>query len=310
MRAKPIFTDGSGQEITEQLSGLPIACYVSRFTPDAYQYIDWHWHTELQLCIVLKGSVEWRIGTENVYAGEGEGIFINSQQVHRTATTGDEALLFCVDFMPALLCPDPSSALYIRAVEPVLRSQGLRCRKLEADSPATAQIREMYEVFAGRLSGFEFRLAARIFDLWPMLCSALEPLLDEAGADGGSAQIRSILQYIRQNYSHSLTLEEIAAHAGISRSECCRFFKRQTGQTLFDYLRQYRIRRSLPLLRETDLPVARVAAEVGFSDQSYFTACFRRMMGLTPGRYRAGKGRETVGIGSDAVPQKNPVNIS
>lgn len=72
----------------------------------------------------------------------------------------------------------------------------------------------------------------------------------------------------------------------MSRSECCRYFRKETGQTLFRYLIEYRIEQSARLLRETDRSLAQIAAEVGFGSQSHYTDSFRREKGCTPLQYR------------------------
>lgn len=79
---------------------------------------------------------------------------------------------------------------------------------------------------------------------------------------------------------------------GLSRSECCRYFKKQSGQTISDYLLRYRIHKSMYLLEETDSTIARVAQSCGFSSQSYYTRRFRELTGMTPKQYRQKENKE------------------
>ena len=81
-------------------------------------------------------------------------------------------------------------------------------------------------------------------------------------------------------------LEDMARQVGLCKSECCRFFKRQMGQSLFDYLLDYRIGRSLALLEEGGATVAEVASQVGFSNPAYFSKVFRARMGHSPREYQ------------------------
>ena len=92
--------------------------------------------------------------------------------------------------------------------------------------------------------------------------------------------------YLQKNYDVGISLDEIADYIGLSRSECCRYFKRKSGQTISDYLRQYRIHKSLDLLIETDDPISQIAQNCGFSNQSYYTKEFRKQTGITPKQYR------------------------
>lgn len=83
-----------------------------------------------------------------------------------------------------------------------------------------------------------------------------------------------------------ITLEDVARQVGLCKSECCRFFKRQMNQSLFEYLLDYRIGRSLPLLQEGSATVAEVASQVGFSNPAYFSKVFRSRMKRSPREYQ------------------------
>ena len=73
---------------------------------------------------------------------------------------------------------------------------------------------------------------------------------------------------------------------GFSASECCRLFKRVTGDTILNYLKSYRLTRSIELLEETELPVSRIALESGFNGASYYIESFKKELKQTPLQYR------------------------
>ena len=102
-----------------------------------------------------------------------------------------------------------------------------------------------------------------------------------------SDSVYKAIEYIRENYANPLALEEIAQRTHLSKAHLSRLFKSETGLTLSDYAKKMRLDKSRRLLGETQLPLAEIAAQCGFSDQSYFTKVFRAATGLTPGRYRA-----------------------
>ncbi|MBZ4324345.1 GlxA family transcriptional regulator, partial [Streptomyces huiliensis] len=100
--------------------------------------------------------------------------------------------------------------------------------------------------------------------------SALEPLLDWLG----------------ENLARSLTVDDIAARAGVSARTLTRRFREQTGTTPLQWLHRARIRRAQRLLEDTRLPVERVGAEVGFGSPTAFRDRFRRTTGVSPRAYR------------------------
>ncbi len=91
---------------------------------------------------------------------------------------------------------------------------------------------------------------------------------------------------IHSRYGEALTIRELAAVAGVSRSQFDRQFQRLFGASPRDYLLRVRINAACRLLAETDRKTSDIAQETGFFDQSHFSRTFRRATGLTPQEYR------------------------
>lgn len=101
-----------------------------------------------------------------------------------------------------------------------------------------------------------------------------------------------VIRYIRENYGKKLTLDEIADSVYWSKSYLSKVFKDEMGQTITAYISSVRIEKSKALLRDTQLPLVEVASAVGFDDQSYFTKTFRKLTGISPGKYRENRSRQ------------------
>ncbi len=95
-----------------------------------------------------------------------------------------------------------------------------------------------------------------------------------------------MIRFLRGHYREELSLEDVGHAVGFSSGECCRLFKRVTGGTILNYLRSYRLTRSIELLEETELPISQVALESGFNGVSYYIECFRKELLMTPLQYR------------------------
>lgn len=100
------------------------------------------------------------------------------------------------------------------------------------------------------------------------------------------APIDSALQFIEDNLDRPLTLEDIAAHAGVSIPHLTRIFKQTTGESVIERLINLRMDRAAVLLTEIDAPLPVIARHVGINDVSYFCRRFRRHFGATPMAYR------------------------
>ena len=100
-------------------------------------------------------------------------------------------------------------------------------------------------------------------------------------------RLRRVRDYIEAHLDEDLSLTAVSEVACLSPYHFSRSFKEATGTAPRRYVIQRRFERAKALLRRTRLPLALIAQEVGFTDQSHLTSIFRREMGVTPGRYRA-----------------------
>jgi len=94
-----------------------------------------------------------------------------------------------------------------------------------------------------------------------------------------------VLEYMQQNLTAPIHLDDLAAIAGLSRFHFIRCFKATTRMTPMQFLDQTRIDYAKALLRKGGVSLAEVSYLAGFSDQSHFTRRFRLRVGLTPGAY-------------------------
>ena len=95
------------------------------------------------------------------------------------------------------------------------------------------------------------------------------------------------IKYIQFNYSHDISVDDIAKAVGVSRSHLYRVFMSNVGQSPIDYLTGYRISEACSLLKNTGLSIAEIAVSVGFFDQFYFSRVFKRAKGMPPSKYIA-----------------------
>jgi AraC family transcriptional regulator len=102
-------------------------------------------------------------------------------------------------------------------------------------------------------------------------------------------RLQRVRDYIETHLEDRMTLANLAEVACLSPYHFSRSFKQVMGIGPQRYVIRRRINRAKTLMRRTNLPLASIAAEVGFNDQSHLTSIFRRETGVTPGRYRAAR---------------------
>lgn len=98
--------------------------------------------------------------------------------------------------------------------------------------------------------------------------------------------IQSALTYIDGNFTESVTLDDIAASADLSRSHMSALFKKTVGMPPYEYLLLKRIEHAVSLLRLSDDSVMNIAVRCGFANLANFNRAFRRVTGMSPSEYR------------------------
>jgi AraC family transcriptional regulator len=118
----------------------------------------------------------------------------------------------------------------------------------------------------------------------------LAPRRPERGRDGRlpRGRLRAVVEYVEEHLDGGPTLEQLAAVARLSAYHFARQFKAATGLPPHQYVILRRVERAKQLLQGGgDLSLAEIASSAGFSDQSQFSRHFKRLLGVTPGQFRA-----------------------
>lgn len=101
-----------------------------------------------------------------------------------------------------------------------------------------------------------------------------------------SGSIQQAFSYINEHFAEKISLEDVAEASSLSRTYLSRYFKKMTGQTLFNYIQQTRIKYASYLLQTGQTSITQIALDCGFDSVSYFNRIFKKYYGITPGQYR------------------------
>lgn len=147
------------------------------------------------------------------------------------------------------------------------------------------------EAMFDRLLAVSTRMPNRYCKIMAQLYSIFGLLLDnalDAEPETVSPEFYLIkaLDFIDTNYQDDISVEDIAASAGLNRKSLYAVFKSLTGFSPKDYLIYYRMCRATTLLKEEALSIETVAVSVGYSDQFHFSKEFKKNVGLSPSVYR------------------------
>ena len=98
--------------------------------------------------------------------------------------------------------------------------------------------------------------------------------------------IQKVCDYVDNNLSQDISLEQMAEFAGVSSFYLSKLFKEEKGETFINFISDKRLETARRLLSETELSIKEITAKVGYNDQNYFSRIFKNKYGLSPKEYR------------------------
>jgi len=229
-----------------------------------------HSHERATLCLVLQGSFTETHGRNSLTCVPSTVLFYPAGEAHAECFQGVRTRCFVIEIKPSWL---------------------------ERLNQFSSLINQPANFHGGRASGLAMRAYQEFCALDEFSPLSIEGFMLEMIAEISrhsqrirdrrpTARIELVREVIEEHFSESLTLTAISELVGLHPVYLAQAFRKAYGSTVGEYTRKLRIEYACRALSKLDIPIARIAANVGFFDQSHFTRTFRRLVGTTPAEYR------------------------
>lgn len=279
--------------------GFPVQVYYIELSKMYMQRIRWHWHLEIEIIIINHGEAYFLSDEQKILLHAGEGILVNQNVMHAIQPADENAncSFYSVVFHPAFLFGYGNTVMSSKYLVPVISSPTFRTMKLNEQDSHLEQIMDLANnVIAANLTkkyGYELIIKSYLCRLWLTLLDSVIPQnitkTKENTISTDETRVKDAILYIELHFHEPITLEQLAASIHISKSECCRCFKRTLQVSPIEYLMKYRIFRATQMLQHGDpeaQSMSSLAFSVGFNNASYFNKVFRQFLGCTPSEYK------------------------
>jgi len=251
-----------------------------------------HWHQDLQIILVLEGEIHLKIGYESIDLKKNDLMLINSNEIHSMKSLkSPNNILF-------LLINDA----FIKQADPDFYDSIATCPFMQAFEQINQNRNKIYgsiESILSFLQGLDGpgqksskKLSDMVKNLLSIMASCHKPLF--VGKARGTADlaeektemINRLLKYLRENFDHKISLQEIAEKEFISIHHLSHSIKDITGYSFREWINYYRLERAEKLLLTTELKLSDVSNKCGFSDPRYFYKQFKKWHNMGPSDYR------------------------
>jgi AraC-like DNA-binding protein len=298
--------DFSHYMVSKKLSFSPMGKYLVDFARDfplRMNYYDFthphaaipNYHDHLEIGYICKGSGLFAIGGKSYPVALGD-VFVVASGVFHLLEADPPGSLKVVNlyFLPELVYRPGSSETDLEYLLLFLNYQKAFDPRIPVDPPTSRRVLQLLEQIAAELKSRDssYRIAVK-----NCLCQILLILNRAVGVEKNSAdtphlrlrdiaRLQPVFDFIHENYSRKMALQELSSASNMSETHLCRYFKRVTGQTITEYIKRCRIDRAKELLIEDEKSITWIAYEVGFESHSYFDRIFHEVTRLTPQEFR------------------------
>jgi AraC-like DNA-binding protein len=258
-----------------------------RFSKAAPQMLYRHSHDDaFEVCLLRRGAAIWQVGGNlfNVQPGE---LFITwpGEPHGGEGNMMHPCELYWIIFR---LSPGSGSFGLTPAETAALHKAllALRCRKFKAPQNMTGYFDRMLTALRSRDPFKQTKVNATMQLLLCDLLSAETAARKSPQTATGTLRFRDLIRKLNETCSEPLTVETLAAKAGLKTSRFRVLFCQETGFSPVEYLTRLRIQKAKTMLLQGDAPVTDIAFDLGFSSSQYFARTFRKLTGLSPRNFR------------------------
>lgn len=293
MQVSKIEVDSNLKEIVQYMSSdFPLVIYTDEFRLFEEGYIRWHWHKYIQISYVLEEQIIFQVDGKEIILNPKEGIIFNSNVLHQIKPYKDNGKMISIMFDSNLISGGEQSLINKKYVNRLIKNSNLNFIILKKDLSWQNQILQYventYSIYNKKEYAYELEVVNNLNYIWLNLIRNLKDEIEKSNnkTSPDDYRVKLAINYIKENYNHEITLDDIAKSCNVSKSECCRSFKRILKTTPFEYLMEYRILKATEYLYHTDESISNICINVGFNGISYFGKIFKKYMHCTPSQYR------------------------
>ncbi|TPE49483.1 helix-turn-helix domain-containing protein [Maribrevibacterium harenarium] len=294
MQIYKIETDELGREVTTHGSpDFPCGTYNEWFSLFFNHEVPWHWHEEIEVVLVVSGATRVQTTTQETIVRAGEAVFVNSNILHRLTKSGEEDChILNAVFHPTLLSGQSYNLVYKKQVLPLTQHPERALFHFKADQPwqqvVISTLGNAFSDWEQNTADKEMVLTMALMFLWQQLSRHTAPVTaPQKQSTKQEHRLHKALNYLHQHFAEPLSVKAVADAANMSESECYRLFRSLLNTTPIGYLTEHRLRLAAETISTTDLPIAMIADNTGFTCPAYFAKKFKQQFGVTPKGFRA-----------------------
>ncbi|WP_252231917.1 AraC family transcriptional regulator [Clostridium sp. ZBS15] len=253
-----------------------------------------HWHNELELILVLSGQFNLKINADSYTCKKGDIILINSGFLHYFSTEENHSstwnsIVFNMEQLNSNIIDNCS----VNFITPIINNEFELPVIINKDSLINNELKNIIlnitDTYNSKYYGFELEIKSLLFRYFSLLFkfNLIKKKTNNTYLNKEKIEkIKIILKYIQENYNKEIDINTLSSICHYNQYHFMRFFKKYTGKTCIQFIKNYRLEKAASLISNTDLSITEISLEVGFTNISYFIRSFKEKYNTTPKEFK------------------------
>ena len=268
-------------EFIEHMGGMDIRMFVvSIFNRQT------HFHSDIEIIIPLRGDVMITASNQRNLVMRGEFFIINRSEAHSLVSTDSANMLLVLQFSPNF-CRDyyPQLSRYR-----ILQHHVSKNLNPKLYDELLLNFEYMFKCIGDKKEGYQLSLMASLNRIAGAIVQygKYDSLSSEKKSSEEKMRLRlaGIIDYIQKNYTHNISLAELAQREKLDMTYLSHFIKNKLGVTFREYVNRLRLERAVDLVSTTNMRMIDICIDCGYSDYRYLNKAFMQEFNMTPAQVR------------------------
>ena len=242
-----------------------------------------HIHGEIEMLYIRSGNAEITVSDRRYEVSAGELVIVNPMDVHSIKADRSSP------YHQRCICFDPSLIMDKRLRENLVSGDNRITEFLSASCEKICEVASLFDSLFDSVDSNSEELFLESVAYVSLIFAHLKKsglILSKDGSKKRSLFVKKVQEYLSEHFNEQITSHDVSRDLFYNQSYFCRLFRENYGISFLEYLMLYRISNAKLMLSSENVRISDVAERVGFLDASYFSRCFKKIVGKSPVEYQ------------------------
>ncbi|CAM4068429.1 AraC family transcriptional regulator [Paenibacillus alkaliterrae] len=251
-------------------------------------YTNWHYHKQLELLLILEGSLDVYVDEESFHLCPGDVVLIGASELHRDRSARSlDYIVLQFDLEPFF---DQSTIPYMRyfseTQKPLSKANYIFAESNAVKKQAASYIRQILTEATRKETGYELAVSVLIKQILLLLLrnDSRKVLIEQDNFD--RMRLKPVIDYVENHLMDRIQVEEVCKIANMSYYYFVKYFKKTIGLSFTEYVNYRKVKWAERILLTKDLSISEVGERIGMPNMAHFYKMFKKYNDCSPKQFQ------------------------